>query len=565
MPSTLRTLGKEQTDTRANDDPTISLMARPNLMPLPPGQDEHPSKETTDSAFSAAQDSPAATFPQGHIQMMSSMHAKALFQWLQKAGAIVEDTWSARTMLTATSILPATSDLPKKQQAPIENAKNVFGFNSEPMASDFAFRSPENQDVLDSFDFDSFLQSNDEFNDFNPTRFPLDGAEMIPGSKVQSTTDTSKEEMPPVTKYKDIPPDTSDKDKTHKELNEGFDADRIPTDDHPPDELSKDSGLDPPRTPIQKPSQRTKQPIPGSSAADLQGHQERMKAAQEASMKKASIAGPSSPTPVQAQHPGHLPPSAWPHGAPISPGTPQLTHGQFRLPSQKKKKNDPSCAVSAKGSGLESRLQRSKELRLEAEEEARKIYEEQLEALNKLEDEVRNVLVLQEETKMKEEADEDLHKRMKGESIQSFSCPAWNTQQSSDPNRSSYSKSEALTRNSATATLDEAGFSAESVARLLKGTEQQSRKEEKTVEQIYFEVNALKEGRMDGIRYPERIGEIDLNRPTWIKVHRNHLSPDTLDLYELPWEWDEVRAFVSKYNMAGVHGLISCSEIRHIF
>lgn len=33
---------------------------------------------------------------------------------------------------------------------------------------------------------------------------------------------------------------------------------------------------------------------------------------------------------------------------------------------------------------------------------------------------------------------------------------------------------------------------------------------------------------------------LDLNRPTYIKVHRKHLSRETLDLYELPWEWDSV-------------------------
>jgi hypothetical protein len=33
---------------------------------------------------------------------------------------------------------------------------------------------------------------------------------------------------------------------------------------------------------------------------------------------------------------------------------------------------------------------------------------------------------------------------------------------------------------------------------------------------------------------------MDLTRPTYIKVHRKHLSPDTLDAYNLPWEWDEV-------------------------
>ena len=34
--------------------------------------------------------------------------------------------------------------------------------------------------------------------------------------------------------------------------------------------------------------------------------------------------------------------------------------------------------------------------------------------------------------------------------------------------------------------------------------------------------------------------DINATKPTYIKVHRKHLSPDTLDLYDLPWEWDEV-------------------------
>ena len=32
-----------------------------------------------------------------------------------------------------------------------------------------------------------------------------------------------------------------------------------------------------------------------------------------------------------------------------------------------------------------------------------------------------------------------------------------------------------------------------------------------------------------------------LSRPTYIKVHRRHLDPETLDVYQLPWEWDDVR------------------------
>ena len=31
-----------------------------------------------------------------------------------------------------------------------------------------------------------------------------------------------------------------------------------------------------------------------------------------------------------------------------------------------------------------------------------------------------------------------------------------------------------------------------------------------------------------------------LMRPTYIKVNRKYLSPDTLDTFDLPWEWDSV-------------------------
>lgn len=54
---------------------------------------------------------------------------------------------------------------------------------------------------------------------------------------------------------------------------------------------------------------------------------------------------------------------------------------------------------------------------------------------------------------------------------------------------------------------------------------------EKSIEQILE-----KEGKGSGAE--KKI--MDLTRPTYIKVHRKHLSPDTLDLYGLPWEWDDV-------------------------
>ena len=38
--------------------------------------------------------------------------------------------------------------------------------------------------------------------------------------------------------------------------------------------------------------------------------------------------------------------------------------------------------------------------------------------------------------------------------------------------------------------------------------------------------------------------ELALSRPTYVKVHRKHIDPETLDVYELPWEWDDVRPII---------------------
>lgn len=39
---------------------------------------------------------------------------------------------------------------------------------------------------------------------------------------------------------------------------------------------------------------------------------------------------------------------------------------------------------------------------------------------------------------------------------------------------------------------------------------------------------------------------MDLTRPTYIKVHQKHLSPETLDAYNLPWEWHDVSLLPSR-------------------
>lgn len=68
-------------------------------------------------------------------------------------------------------------------------------------------------------------------------------------------------------------------------------------------------------------------------------------------------------------------------------------------------------------------------------------------------------------------------------------------------------------------TFGNAGYSDESIERILQ-----------------------KEGK-GGHEGQKRI--MDLSRPTYIKVHRKHLSPDTLDAYSLPWEFDDVRSHLS--------------------
>ena len=68
-------------------------------------------------------------------------------------------------------------------------------------------------------------------------------------------------------------------------------------------------------------------------------------------------------------------------------------------------------------------------------------------------------------------------------------------------------------------TFGQAGYDEESIERILK-------KEGKEKEH--------------GHGHGKEIKIRDLTRPTYIKVHRKHVSPETLDEYHLPWEWDDV-------------------------
>lgn len=58
-------------------------------------------------------------------------------------------------------------------------------------------------------------------------------------------------------------------------------------------------------------------------------------------------------------------------------------------------------------------------------------------------------------------------------------------------------------------------------------------------------------------RPTESTRTVNPSKPTYVKVHRKHLSPDTLDEYDLPWEYDDV----SPYSRQSVAANIWCNLI----
>lgn len=52
--------------------------------------------------------------------------------------------------------------------------------------------------------------------------------------------------------------------------------------------------------------------------------------------------------------------------------------------------------------------------------------------------------------------------------------------------------------------------------------------------------NLMKGAKNEGHEHSMQTKTVDLTRPTYIMVDRKHLSPATLDTYNLPWEWKKV-------------------------
>lgn len=73
-------------------------------------------------------------------------------------------------------------------------------------------------------------------------------------------------------------------------------------------------------------------------------------------------------------------------------------------------------------------------------------------------------------------------------------------------------------------TWAQAGYSEESIEKLLRVAEKKAKKAERREEE--------KESVEEQV--------LDLKNPTYIKVHRKHMDIETLETYHLPWEYDEV-------------------------
>ncbi|KAL9123494.1 MAG: hypothetical protein Q9217_007071 [Psora testacea] len=78
-----------------------------------------------------------------------------------------------------------------------------------------------------------------------------------------------------------------------------------------------------------------------------------------------------------------------------------------------------------------------------------------------------------------------------------------------------------------------AGYSEESVEKILKGEKQKEKQKEKEKEE--------KEKEAKGHCHGDKHGSsaLVMTRPTYLKVNKKYLATETLDRFTLPWEWDE--------------------------
>ncbi|KAI4097357.1 MAG: hypothetical protein LQ344_000456 [Seirophora lacunosa] len=84
------------------------------------------------------------------------------------------------------------------------------------------------------------------------------------------------------------------------------------------------------------------------------------------------------------------------------------------------------------------------------------------------------------------------------------------------------------------------GYSEESIELMIMDADKKKKKKKSHGSPSPHSPHAIAGHSGDIVKIPEQTKVMDLSKQTYIKVHRKYLSPDTLDAYELPWEWDDV-------------------------
>lgn len=71
----------------------------------------------------------------------------------------------------------------------------------------------------------------------------------------------------------------------------------------------------------------------------------------------------------------------------------------------------------------------------------------------------------------------------------------------------------------------------------------------KGVPELQFILESLMKDKSERVlEITEQMNMPNSNRPTYIRVHRKHISPDTLNTYDLPWQWEDVSLLCEFYH-----------------
>lgn len=204
-------------------------------------------------------------------------------------------------------------------------------------------------------------------------------------------------------------------------------------------------------------------------------------------------------------------------------------HG--RSHSRRRESRTPSPVRDAeieKQVELEQRLRKLDLLeQKEREEEQRRIYKQEqiIKAAKEAEEKQREAEMkkraveeynLKHQQELAQKAEKAAAEKKREEELKKRAVEEYNHKQAEKAAKEKKDKEEAdkAFRDRVKTTFAAAGYSDESIERILAKEAKGEKGEQKKI--------------------------MDLTRPTYIKVHRKHLSPDTLDAYSLPWEWDEV-------------------------